>query len=281
MDQLLTDNIWKEIECLAKESNKKHIAVAYLTDTSKLHLKSNDILVVDASDAAVSSGQTSAAELEELFKTGIWLYSQAGLNAKIYAFDYCVVVGSTNASLSSRNRLIEASILCDEADVVKQSVTFVLQLAGTAAVIDKKFLARISQIPVAQQFANNMGQVEEICESKETDTRLWRLKMPPPARSKNMRAYFLASILSQLGDLTPDQGFILWDGHFGTHLGKSRMTRIYRSRYSLTETGVEYFLPDVSMKQDLIDQFLLAIRTGDANYLPDDLKEKELFSITA
>jgi len=44
---------------------------------------------------------------------------------------------------------------------------------------------------------------------------------------------------------------------------------------------VEYFLPDVSMKQDLIDQFLLAIRTGDANYLPDDLKDKELFSITA
>ena len=284
MSRLLKKNIWNDIDRLSLASNKKHIAVAYVTDVSKLHLKSSDVLVVDASNRAIMTGQTSAATLEVLFKTGIRLYSQRGLHAKVYAFDTSVVIGSTNASLSSRNRLIEAAILCDDADVVQQTISYVSELAMGSIVIDRQIIDHILQLPVEMQ-GNNTSSPSSghkgIKEIKETHTCLWRLKEPPPARSKNMRSYFLALILSQLDDLMPNREFVLWGGNFGTHLEKNRMTHSYGSRYSLEEVGVKYFSPHVLKNRGLIKQYMQAIKTGKSSHLPDDLENKELLPLIA
>ena len=280
MSRLLTDNIWNEIGCLSSVSSKKHVAVAYLTDASMLHLKMNDVLVVDASDRAIMTGQTSANALDDLFATGVRLYSQEGLHAKVYVFDASVVIGSANASLSSRKRLIEAAVLCDDADVVQHATSYVSEIARRAVVIDRTFVDRVLELPVERQGSSNNSQVTENDENEEYPASLWRLKDPPPARSKNMRSYFLALILSQLGDLVPNREFVLWNGHFRTHLTKNRMTRVNGSRYSLTETGVEYFSPDIAKYRGLIEQFLHAITTGDSSNLPADLKNKELHPIT-
>jgi hypothetical protein len=280
MSRLLTDNIWNEINRLSLASNKKHIAVAYVTDISKLHFKSNDVLVVDASDRTIMGGQTSAATLDDLFRTGVRLYSQEGLHAKVYVFDAGVVIGSTNASLSSRDRLIEAAVLCDEADIVQQAISYVSDLARKAIVIDRQFIEYVLQLPVEKQSDNTGPNNSGNKVIEETSTSLWRLKEPPPARSKNMRSYFLALIVSQLGGLIPGREFVLWKGNFLTHLQKGRMSCSYGGRYILEEEGVKYFSPDVVMKQELIEQFLHAITTGESGYLPDDLVNKELLPLT-
>jgi hypothetical protein len=68
MDQLLTNNVWHETSKLLRRGDRKLAAIAYATSDMHLSFAEGDVLVCDASDAAIKSGETSA----DLLK----LYSQ-------------------------------------------------------------------------------------------------------------------------------------------------------------------------------------------------------------
>src|SRR6266576_3458871 len=98
MQKIISNNLWGEIQRLALKSKTKRAAIAYVTTDKYLKFGKGDVLVVDASDAAIACGETSAAVLKQAYKRGAELYSSDRLHAKFILLDHVAVVGSANLS---------------------------------------------------------------------------------------------------------------------------------------------------------------------------------------
>lgn len=130
--EFLGHKIWSSLTAEAKQFNgKSFVAVAYFgTGAAKrLPLKNGSILVVDASDRAVKSGQTNPAELIKLRKLGVRIFSMSNLHAKVFVFGEVAFVGSTNVSENSEDVYSEASIRSSQTSVVSGARKFVRTLA--------------------------------------------------------------------------------------------------------------------------------------------------------
>jgi phosphatidylserine/phosphatidylglycerophosphate/cardiolipin synthase-like enzyme len=150
---LFGDLLWKEIAKRAKNAHRTKAAIAYVTKASPLALKRGDVLVVDASDGAIASGQTSAAVLFSLRKKGISLFSHDGLHAKVVIADSVLFSSSANLSDSSFSKLFEAGIETDNPNSVSGAVGMVEKLMVTSPTIDLAFIVRIKKINVTKHFA--------------------------------------------------------------------------------------------------------------------------------
>ena len=129
--ELLTDRIWKIVTSEAKKArNPAYVAVAYLGQGASklLPLPSHSRLVVDASDRAVSSGQTCPDDLQKMQKRGTFIYSVPNLHAKAYAFDKSAIIGSANASNHSAHDLIEAGLQTEDRAIIRASRNFVRRM---------------------------------------------------------------------------------------------------------------------------------------------------------
>ena len=93
-----------------------------------LPLPKGSKLVVDASKAAVGSGQTNPSELLILLKKGVEIYSYAGLHAKVFVIGSQLFIGSTNVSGRSQERLQEAAFHTRERAIVGEARDFVKSL---------------------------------------------------------------------------------------------------------------------------------------------------------
>lgn len=88
------------------------MAVAYLARgaTKLLTLGKGDVLVVDMGDASVKAGRTDPQELLHYLAAGVSVFSVENLHAKVFVFGKTVIVGSSNVSTHSRDRLVEAGL---------------------------------------------------------------------------------------------------------------------------------------------------------------------------
>jgi len=171
---LFGDLLWKEIGKRAKKARRTKAAIAYVTKASPLALKKGDVLVVDASDGAIASGQTSAAVLPALLKKGVSLYCHNGLHAKVVIADSVVFSSSANLSDSSTSRLLEAGIETDNPNTVSGAVGMIEKLMETSVPIDPAFIARIKEIKVKRHFGG--GKSNAIATAKgHRDPVTWLL----------------------------------------------------------------------------------------------------------
>ena len=151
MIEVNSDNLWHELDKLAKQSKSKQAAVAYITDDSYIAFDNGDELIVDASDEAIASGKSSAKVLETAFKKGTRIYSCDNLHAKTIIFDQNVYIGSANISLNSVKNLIELGIISDHPNILAGAVKFIEQLKLTSRQVDEAFIELILNIPTAQK----------------------------------------------------------------------------------------------------------------------------------
>ncbi|RYG02778.1 MAG: hypothetical protein EOO07_32595 [Chitinophagaceae bacterium] len=86
-----------------------------------LPLKAGSILVVNASDIIVKTGQTNPSELIKLLKKGVKIYSCDKLHAKVFVVNQELFIGSSNVSRNSDLRLQEAMLHTSEVSLVKQA----------------------------------------------------------------------------------------------------------------------------------------------------------------
>ena len=109
----VTANLWKQItKAACSRPNTAFVAVPYFSKAGHglLPLRAGSRLVVNASMAAVTSGQTSPKALLALHRKGVRIYSNANLHAKVYVFGTTAFIGSANASSSSESNLIDAVV---------------------------------------------------------------------------------------------------------------------------------------------------------------------------
>ena len=136
MNKILCDDLWPTIKQLAAKARSKQAAVAYVTSEEYIKFKKGDVLITDASDNSISSGQTNAKLLADAFSRGAELYNLPGLHAKIYLLDR--FVGSSPicvGSFSAENEGFDCKRGIKENEASGLRLTFALtDCKGTVSV---------------------------------------------------------------------------------------------------------------------------------------------------
>jgi hypothetical protein len=123
MEEILTGDVWKEVNSRIPKRVKKFACIAYVT-LDNLNLTKGDTLICNASDYAIKNGQTDAKVLAKYFKKGVEIYSCQNLHSKLLLAGKNLVIGSANMSLSSANNLIETAVLTQSETLIAQAQAF-------------------------------------------------------------------------------------------------------------------------------------------------------------
>ncbi len=164
MDTILTGDIWKQARSYAKGAKRRLVAVAYVSTDGKIGFRRNDVLVCDASDKAIKTGETSARLLLSLRQKGVELRSRPDLHAKAAVLGRHALVGSCNLSAASAQDLTELALVSDRKQVVAQTTAFIHALRETSEEIGDDFLRRILKIKVrpARRGPKRKGQAARL-----------------------------------------------------------------------------------------------------------------------
>jgi hypothetical protein len=129
--------VWKTITELTTRCVTRAAAVAYVTSDVVVKFGQGDLLVTDASDAAVLAGQTSGRLIERAFLRGARIVSFDRLHAKVFLFDTTLLIGSANISVRSRSELLEAAVVTECQEPVTQATEFINRIAAEGTLIDR------------------------------------------------------------------------------------------------------------------------------------------------
>lgn len=131
--KLLTDQPWTAItRAVRRTPGRCHVAVAYFGQGASrlLPLRRGSVLVLNVNEESVRSGHVCPKDVLTLLRHGVKVHSVANLHAKVFVAGRTVFVGSTNASRTSADTLIEAVVQSTDTHLVRQAVQFVRRLTG-------------------------------------------------------------------------------------------------------------------------------------------------------
>lgn len=169
----LQTDLWHKIGNLAKQTKRKHIAVAYLGSGAAelIPLRKGDTLVLDMSLPAVKSGQTNPYEVGKYLRAGVSIFTCANLHAKVFVFDGSAIVGSANLSQHSHNTLVEAGVITRDRDVVKAARGFIKSIQVER--ITPEYLKLCKRAYKPPQFGNGRFRKRTLQKVQPTYSRLW------------------------------------------------------------------------------------------------------------
>nr|WP_271209596.1 hypothetical protein [Rhodococcus wratislaviensis]GLK34235.1 hypothetical protein GCM10017611_10800 [Rhodococcus wratislaviensis] len=117
---------WPHITRAIRVRGPRRAAIAYLGEDAPtlLPLRAGDLLVVNASRAAVRAHVTSPIALAYYVEAGVRVLSSPNLHANVIATNRRAIIGSANASHSS-TIADEAVVITDDPEVVAAAWTFI------------------------------------------------------------------------------------------------------------------------------------------------------------
>ncbi len=110
----------------------------------------DDLLICDASDASIACGRTSRELLTRLASSGVHVYSNELLHAKLAVFDHEQRLLVCNLSQFASQR-VECGILTSDRSVVEESIRFIYRLQQESILVDDEFLNRIAESKLHDQ----------------------------------------------------------------------------------------------------------------------------------
>lgn len=156
MDELLCQPLWAELAKASKNSKNRTAAIAYFTSEKFVQFRQGDCLVVDASDQAIITRQTSRTLLRKLMKRGVRVYSLPMLHGKIIAFEKSAFVGSMNFSDTSP-KLTEIALKVTKRELVAEVRSMTLSLAAKADEVDEDFIERVMKLKLVPKRRGGLG----------------------------------------------------------------------------------------------------------------------------
>lgn len=129
---ITVSSVWPTITAIANKAGKPGLAaISYFGQNGDqlLPLKPGSSLVVDASITTVANGITSPHSLLRMAENGVKIYTVSDLHAKIVCFENVAFIGSANASLNSKNYLIEAVLKTSTIDEIVEVKEFIKSIA--------------------------------------------------------------------------------------------------------------------------------------------------------
>ena len=145
--KLITENIWRDLTAAVKKSRtKSFVAVAYFAKgaANMLPVKKGSILVVDASEKTVKCGLTKPAELINLYKKGVRIFSYENLHAKLFIVNNALFIGSTNVSGNSSDRLKEVLLKSTDKKAIADAKFFIESLCSVE--LGSELLAKLDKM---------------------------------------------------------------------------------------------------------------------------------------
>jgi len=252
MDTVLTDNIWKQVATRTKQAKRRLAAVAYMTSDRYLKLVQNDVLICDASDPAIKTGQTSAKLIRSLLAKGVEVRSHSNLHAKAAVFGGFALVGSSNLSVSSEEELTELALLTDRGQVVAQVTAFVHGLRESSEIIDKAFLQRILKLKVDARKRGSQRKAN----TNKFGNRTWLVSVKELAddRFPNEQA-FVDSATEKASTLVADNdstiSWIRWTGNSRFRTFARKGDRVIQISTSLSGKRTSVIAPSaIILRQD-------------------------------
>ncbi|MFF2059981.1 phosphatidylserine/phosphatidylglycerophosphate/cardiolipin synthase family protein [Rhodococcus qingshengii] len=133
-------NPWPHITCAIRTRGPRYAVIPYLGHLAPelLPLRSGDLLIVNASTAAIRAHATSPAVLAHYLSKGVRILSSSTLHAKVIVTNQRAVIGSANASENS-TFTHEAVVISDDPQVVADSRAFFNNIYETTSV-DQTFI---------------------------------------------------------------------------------------------------------------------------------------------
>jgi hypothetical protein len=132
--KLLTKTAWTRLGELARRKRRPpaEVAVPYLGRgaAKRLRLRKGDVLVTRFDDVAFKCGLVDPREVVRYLRRGVEVHAASNLHAKVFVFGNTAIVGSTNVSTHSAERLIEAACESRDSRFVASSAQFVRSLRG-------------------------------------------------------------------------------------------------------------------------------------------------------
>lgn len=214
MDRIITGNVWTQLRALIKSNDRKVAAIAYVSKGTPLSFGDGDILVCDASDAAIKSGETDAVTLRRFRQNGAGIFSCENLHAKTLVSGSLVIVGSANLSASSENRLLEACLITTRSQIRSQARVFIHETMKVAKPVDEAFLDHILQLPVTRRGRRVFGSTRP--KIKQFGKRYWVVNTRPmddyPASEEKYLEKGEEEARSLLDDSNAEINWIRWTG---------------------------------------------------------------------
>ncbi len=146
---LFLDRVWEPISERCARPGKKVVVISYVGKgaTKLLHFGIGDILVTNASDAAIRAGSTDANELHIITGKKTVIYNVDNLHAKVIITPRAVIIGSANASTNSKQQLLEACMSSTDSKVIASAGVWARSLFGdllTPEQIERKMKLKVA-----------------------------------------------------------------------------------------------------------------------------------------
>lgn len=211
MDRVLNTNIWGEIKKTAASAPFRRAAIAYVTQ-DLVGFKSGDVLVVNASEKAIRSGQTDAKLLRDLHSKGVKIYSRADLHSKVIFLGRSAIVGSANMSGSG---LIEVSVISDRPNITSGVASFIAQLARPRHELIASQIASLCKIKVVRTGWGNKNRRSNAKPPHKLGKTTWilgvnELTRDPPANEQKSIDRAIAELLESRGSDEDVYNWIRW-----------------------------------------------------------------------
>jgi hypothetical protein len=152
MDKILTNNSWSTISSQIPKHSPKFAAIAYVSKNSPLEFGDGDVLICNASAAAISNGNTDARTLLTFKKNGARIFSCENLHAKVVVCGKFAIVGSSNLSKSSEEDLLEATLITDRRQIRAQVLSLIYNLIRVSNEQDVGSISKLTELPVVKHF---------------------------------------------------------------------------------------------------------------------------------
>jgi hypothetical protein len=176
------------------------------------------MLIVNASEAAIASGETNAELLRTLYKKGVQICDCVALHAKVVLLDDLAIVSSGNMSNSSANGLVEAAVMTDHRTTVSGVASFLEQLSSKSTELKAKHLSRLCKIKVVRRGAGQPGlRRNRKPKIRRLGNRTWlvgvRELVRGPAPDEQSKIKLATEVLrSKTGDKDLEPDWIRWAG---------------------------------------------------------------------
>ena len=139
------ERIWQHIDAALKTGSPARIAVPFIgLDVSDwIKLPAGSWVVARCDLKSAQAGQVSGKDLLAWHKRGVRIFNLQALHAKVFAFDGAAFIGSSNASKTSRDRLIEAGVWTTEKALAESAWEFVEEHCNEE--VDEEFLKELAE----------------------------------------------------------------------------------------------------------------------------------------
>lgn len=176
MNRLLTSDLWPVAAKLSRKAETRLAAIAYVT-AETVKFGEGDVLVVDATRKAITSGETTAKVLLDAHDAGAQIYNCPHLHAKLLVMDAVAIIGSGNLSGNSSN-LHECAVLTDQSSVVGPARAYIQQLRECSRLLTRRELVALTKLPVVRRGGRAQGKAKTSL-TKKLGARRWLVGVTP------------------------------------------------------------------------------------------------------